>query len=225
VNDEPLDSVSHPEPALNRTPSRRSLWSVPTVLMLLSLLCIVTIDGPLGHWIHLHPPVKPVRVFFETAEHFGTPAGQFLLLLVVGWMTGPSQAESPTLQWDVRVPRIFVGALVSGLAANVVKMCLVVLVPCFPWEQAEPVPRVFLRDTPPARSASRSCSVGPGRSDGVSSTCWRPSLACNASCPMRTSPAMSSPVPPSVGSAHKCTSATALSPAGGRDWSSVSNTG
>ena len=94
------------------------------MLMLLSLLCIVTIDGPLGHWIHLHPPVKPVRVFFETAEHFGTPAGQFLLLLVVGWMTGPSQAESPTLQWDVRVPRIFVGALVSGLAANVVKMCL-----------------------------------------------------------------------------------------------------
>ena len=123
ANSEPAGAARNSSRASSLSTSRTTLWAVPTTLMLLSLLCMATIDGPIGHWIQLHPPIKPIRVFFEAAEHFGTPAGQFLLLLAVGWSALPAPAGNRKSQWDVRVPRIYVGALISGLAANVFKMC------------------------------------------------------------------------------------------------------
>lgn len=105
------------------TPTAGVLWLVPTSLLLLSAISIALLDVPIGAWFREHHLFKPLREFFEAAEHFGTPAGQFLLLAVIGWQLVDVHGR-PKLQWDVRTVRIFVAALLSGLTANVFKLCI-----------------------------------------------------------------------------------------------------
>jgi membrane-associated phospholipid phosphatase len=79
------------------------------------------LDAPVGEYFHAHPAGGVIKEFLEAAEHFGTPFGQFLLLLILGWGALTPQV---TRRWDPRVLRVFVAALLAGLSANIGKLLI-----------------------------------------------------------------------------------------------------
>ncbi len=101
--------------------NERATWNqfnqfgVPTILLIVGMLCIFTIDYSVGkHFttLRLH---GELRAFVDAAEHFGTPYGQILILLCLTVSTG----------WkERRVFRIFVGATAAGLVANILKLLI-----------------------------------------------------------------------------------------------------
>ena len=87
----------------------------PTLMLVLGIVSIFTIDASVGRYFRIVKPSGEFRDFIDATEHFGTPYGQVLSLMCVtaamGWK-----------EW--RIVRIFLGASVAGLCANLGKLCV-----------------------------------------------------------------------------------------------------
>jgi membrane-associated phospholipid phosphatase len=106
-----MDDTLHQRPAWNLFEQ----IGVPTILLMLGLLCVFTIDYSVGkHFVTLRLHGE-LRDFVDAVEHFGTPYGQTLILLCLVASTG----------WkERRVYRILAGATAAGLVANVLKLLI-----------------------------------------------------------------------------------------------------
>ncbi len=103
------------DPELRQTKlSLSDLVVMPCTLLVLAVVSLFLIDGPIGAHFAEFKPSGEIEDFINTAEHFGTPYGQFLILFCI------SVASSCQ---DRRVYRIFIGTCAAGLAANALKLC------------------------------------------------------------------------------------------------------
>ncbi|QDT35275.1 phosphatase PAP2 family protein [Thalassoglobus polymorphus] len=93
--------------------SRFDLIILPTLFLVLAVICLFTIDETVAGYFSHSRLQGEFKKFVNTAEHFGTPYGQFLVLFCF------SVANACQ---DRRVYRIFIGTCAAGLAANVVKL-------------------------------------------------------------------------------------------------------
>jgi membrane-associated phospholipid phosphatase len=147
ASDPPVPPQPHLAASRPRTLWHADLIALPLTMVLLGSLSLVLFDHPVGAYFSVTPAKKLGRDlddFLSAAEHFGTPWGQILALFAVGC----------ALRWrEPRFVRIFIGAGVAGLAANVGKLCI-----------ARQRPRMFDFDLPIAESFSGLLTWGAGGS-------------------------------------------------------------
>lgn len=119
-NDRPAKRLTMTAPEtvhdrIEQRPQRLEQVVIPSLLFVLGLISLLTIDHSVGKYFAEHKLPGELREFIDAAEHFGTPYGQLLGLLCVAAATG----------WqERRVVRIFLGTSIAGLAANVVKLLI-----------------------------------------------------------------------------------------------------
>lgn len=99
----------------------------PFSLFITAVISLFVFDAPLGAFFQSAKLSGEIRHLFEAAEHFGTPYGQILGLLCVAAASG----------WqEPRIFRIFCGAALAGLTANLGKVCIARIRPSqFDFEQ------------------------------------------------------------------------------------------
>lgn len=88
---------------------------LPWLLLLAGVFSFFCLDQSLGQKFAARPVRGELSDLLSAAEHFGTPYGQLLILLSILTV---QQFRAP------RVVRIFTGAAVAGLTADVIKMLL-----------------------------------------------------------------------------------------------------
>lgn len=88
---------------------------IPVCCAVAGVMCLFWLDDPVSRFLQQHSMPREVHKILSACEHFGTPYGQLILLVVVAAMSG----------WqDRRGVRIFVCAATAGIAANLVKLAV-----------------------------------------------------------------------------------------------------
>ena len=90
-------------------------WGIAGVMLLLSAVSVAVLDQVCSGTLRTHRLSGELAHLFQAAEHFGTPYGAVLILITL-WLT-----QAPLRS---RVSRTFVAAIVAGLLANLVKLCV-----------------------------------------------------------------------------------------------------
>ena len=99
--------------------SRFRMFIPFAALVVAAAVAFLLVDGPVGSHFGEHPASGEVKNFFDAAEHFGTPFGQILILVILsGWV------KKPERRWNPVVMRVFVTAVIAGLAADVGKLMI-----------------------------------------------------------------------------------------------------
>ena len=90
-------------------------WGIAGFMLLLSAASVAVLDQVCSGSLRTHRLSGELAHLFQAAEHFGTPYGAGLILITL-WLT-----QAPLRS---RVSRTFVAAVVAGLLADLVKLCV-----------------------------------------------------------------------------------------------------